>query len=161
MLSSTLRRAALTTTARRARYSTKTSSVDDSEIKKFSAMAEDWWNPDGEFAMLQLMNPPRVSYVREQLGKTKTEPKPFQGLRMLDIGCGGGLLSESLVRLGGNVLGADAAYDNIQMAKVHARQDPRLSERLEYRNTTAGMTFTHLIFGCIADKTASQRTCMP
>ncbi|KAI9314428.1 bifunctional 3-demethylubiquinone-9 3-methyltransferase/ 2-octaprenyl-6-hydroxy phenol methylase [Dichotomocladium elegans] len=120
------------------------SSVDASEIKKFSAKAAEWWDPDGEFGMLQLMNPTRVRYVRDQLSHDNrvvhATQAPFEGLRMLDIGCGGGLLSESLTRLGGQVVGADASYDNIQMAKIHSRKDPRLWRgpgTLDYRNTTA------------------------
>lgn len=83
-----------TTTSRKPSLST----IDKAEVQKFSDKAAEWWDPAGEFSMLQLLNPPRVSYVRDQLvGKdselTKTG-KPFQGLKMLDIGCGGGLLSE-------------------------------------------------------------------
>ncbi|KAG1168853.1 hypothetical protein G6F70_008886 [Rhizopus microsporus] len=118
--------------------------IDKAEVKKFSDKAAEWWNPSGEFAMLQLLNPPRVTYVRDQLVGSNSEAaksgRPFIGKRMLDIGCGGGLLSESLVRLGGDVVGADASYDNIQMAKVHAQQDPSLWQgpgKLEYRHTTA------------------------
>lgn len=70
------------------------STVDASEIKKFSEKAAEWWDPDGEFGMLQIMNPARVSYVRKQLGVDPESSKPFQGLNMLDIGCGGGFLSE-------------------------------------------------------------------
>ncbi|KAI9478415.1 MAG: S-adenosyl-L-methionine-dependent methyltransferase [Benjaminiella poitrasii] len=120
------------------------STVNKAEVQKFSDKAAEWWDPSGEFSMLQLLNPPRVSYVRDQLVGKDSEAaksgKPFKGIRMLDIGCGGGLLSESLVRLGGDVVGADASYDNIQMAKLHARKDPSLWRgpgKLEYRNTTA------------------------
>ncbi|KAI8086282.1 S-adenosyl-L-methionine-dependent methyltransferase [Halteromyces radiatus] len=115
------------------------STIDAAEVKKFSDISEQWWDPNGEFGMLQLLNPPRVAYVRDRLTTTKTA-KPFEGLRMLDIGCGGGLLSESLVRLGGNVVGADASSDNIKMAKLHARKDPQLWRgpgKLDYRHTTA------------------------
>lgn len=69
------------------------SSVDAEEVKKFNAMSQQWWDPDGEFGMLQLMNPVRVRYIRDQLAQND-EIHPFKGLRMLDIGCGGGLLSE-------------------------------------------------------------------
>ncbi|KAI8077392.1 S-adenosyl-L-methionine-dependent methyltransferase [Gilbertella persicaria] len=128
----------------RACYSTKPSfsTIDKTEVKKFSDKAAEWWDPSGEFGMLQLLNPPRVSYVRDQLvdkevAETST---PFKNLRMLDIGCGGGLLSEALARLGGQVVGADASFDNIQMAQLHSRKDPRLWQgpgKIEYRNTTA------------------------
>lgn len=70
------------------------SSVDAEEVKKFNAMSQQWWDPDGEFGMLQLMNPVRVRYIRDQLPQNDNETHPFKGLRMLDIGCGGGLLSE-------------------------------------------------------------------
>jgi 2-polyprenyl-6-hydroxyphenyl methylase/3-demethylubiquinone-9 3-methyltransferase len=74
------------------------STVDKAEVQKFSDKAAEWWDPSGEFSMLQLLNPPRVSYVRDQLVGSNSEAalsgKPFDGLRMLDIGCGGGLLSE-------------------------------------------------------------------
>ncbi|KAI8072507.1 S-adenosyl-L-methionine-dependent methyltransferase [Gongronella butleri] len=112
--------------------------IDAAEIKKFSAISEEWWDPHGAFGMLQLLNPPRVAYVRERLGVDA--PLPFKNLRMLDIGCGGGLLSESLVRLGGHVVGADASQNNIKMAKLHARKDPQLWRgpgSLDYRHTTA------------------------
>ncbi|KAI7892602.1 S-adenosyl-L-methionine-dependent methyltransferase [Mucor mucedo] len=127
-------------------YTTKPTftTIDKAEVQKFSDKAAEWWDPKGEFAMLQLLNPPRVSYVRDQLVGAASDAaqsgKPFAGIKMLDIGCGGGLLSESLVRLGGDVVGADASYDNIQMAKLHARKDPSLWRgpgKLEYRNTTA------------------------
>ncbi|CAO3629271.1 unnamed protein product [Cunninghamella echinulata] len=113
--------------------------IDASEVKKFSDISAQWWDPKGEFGMLQLLNPPRVGYVRDRLTK-EPSATPFKGLRMLDIGCGGGLLSESLVRLGGDVIGADASYNNIQMAKLHARKDPQLWRgpgKIEYRHTTA------------------------
>ncbi|KAI8979152.1 S-adenosyl-L-methionine-dependent methyltransferase [Mycotypha africana] len=118
--------------------------IDQAEVQKFSEKAAEWWNPSGEFGMLQLLNPPRVAYVRDQLvggeKQAKDSSHPLQGKRMLDIGCGGGLLTESLVRLGANVVGADASYDNIQMAKVHARTDPSLWRgpgSFDYRHTTA------------------------
>ncbi|KAI9271965.1 3-demethylubiquinone-9 3-O-methyltransferase [Sporodiniella umbellata] len=118
--------------------------INKAEVQKFSDKAAEWWDPSGEFGMLQLLNTPRVSFVRDQLAGASSEAaqtgKPFVGKRMLDIGCGGGLLSEALVRLGANVVGADASYDNIQMAKAHARQDPSLWQgpgKIDYRNTTA------------------------
>ncbi|TPX63376.1 hypothetical protein SpCBS45565_g06666 [Spizellomyces sp. 'palustris'] len=122
-----------------------TSTVDQAEIAKFARAADDWWNPGGEFAMLHRMNPARVGYVRDMLehvgkGDGTSAAKPFTGLRLLDIGCGGGLLSEALVRLGATVVGADAAAENIHMARIHAAQDPALQlgrGSLEYRHTTA------------------------
>ncbi|KAJ3021541.1 hypothetical protein HKX48_008303 [Thoreauomyces humboldtii] len=120
------------------------SSVDDQEIAKFARAASEWWNPSGEFEMLHRMNPVRVRYVKDlvtsmmHVDPLHDDPaKPFTGLRILDIGCGGGLLSEALARLGAEVVGADAGGDNIAMAKVHALEDPTLAKGLEYRHTTA------------------------
>ncbi|RCI00113.1 hypothetical protein CU098_011939, partial [Rhizopus stolonifer] len=134
-------RSATTQLLRTQRKASSFTTVDKAEVQKFSDKAAEWWDPSGEFGMLQLLNTPRVSYVRDQLVGSGSEAskggKPFEGKRMLDIGCGGGLFSEALVRLGGNVVGADASYDNIQMAKTHARQDPSLWQgpgKLEYRN---------------------------
>ncbi|CAO0793100.1 unnamed protein product [Mucor circinelloides] len=130
----------------RSPYSTSPNftTIDKAEVQKFSDKAAEWWDPSGEFSMLQLLNPPRVSYVRDQLVGADSEAaksgKPFANVRMLDIGCGGGLLSESLVRLGGDVVGADASEDNIKMAKLHARKDPSLWRgpgKIDYRHTTA------------------------
>ncbi|KAI8919926.1 S-adenosyl-L-methionine-dependent methyltransferase [Powellomyces hirtus] len=120
-------------------YST---SVDESEIAKFSRAASEWWNPHGEFEMLHRMNPVRVRYVRDMVarlmqgGEVQSASNPFAGMRILDIGCGGGLLSEALARLGATVVGADAGEDNIKMAQIHAIQDPALKS-LEYRHITA------------------------
>ncbi|KAH8557008.1 S-adenosyl-L-methionine-dependent methyltransferase [Umbelopsis sp. PMI_123] len=130
----------LVTKNRHVRALSQFSTIDAEEVKKFSAKSAEWWDPHGEFGMLHLMNPTRVSYIRDRISTDSKETTPFKGLRMLDIGCGGGLLSESLVRLGGTVVGADASYNNIQMATLHSRKDPALwtgSGKLEYRNTTA------------------------
>ncbi|KAI8985293.1 S-adenosyl-L-methionine-dependent methyltransferase [Pilobolus umbonatus] len=136
----------LTRTLRTAncRFYTKPSftTIDKAEVQKFSDKAAEWWDPHGEFGMLQLLNPPRVAYVRDQLVSKEVAQtgKPFVGMKMLDIGCGGGLLSESLVRLGGQVVGADASLDNIKMAKLHAQQDPGLLKgpgSIDYRHSTA------------------------
>ncbi|RUS27407.1 S-adenosyl-L-methionine-dependent methyltransferase [Jimgerdemannia flammicorona] len=117
------------------------STVNADEVRKFSVKSAEWWDPHGEFAMLHLMNPARIAYVREMIaGKGNRNDLPLEGMRVLDIGCGGGLLSESLVRLGAQVIGADASFENIQIAKLHARKDPALwiePGSLEYRNTTA------------------------
>ncbi|KAI8585571.1 S-adenosyl-L-methionine-dependent methyltransferase [Geranomyces variabilis] len=122
-------------------FSSTSASVNDAEIAKFAKAAAEWWNPKGEFEMLHRMNPVRVRYLRDMLARHAGEPvgapaKPFEGLRILDIGCGGGLLSEALARLGATVVGADAAGENIAMAKIHAQQDPALTQ-LEYRHVTA------------------------
>jgi 2-polyprenyl-6-hydroxyphenyl methylase/3-demethylubiquinone-9 3-methyltransferase len=112
--------------------------IDPGEVAKFEAMAAEWWNPNGKFRPLHLMNPCRLDYITGQIaaeyGRDLTKPLPFAGLRILDIGCGGGLLSEPMARLGAEVVGADAAPRNIPVAQVHA-QASGLS--IDYRFTTA------------------------
>ena len=85
--------------------------VDDAEVAKFEAMAAEWWDAEGKFKPLHLMNPCRLDYITEQIGaefdRDLTKPVPFKGLRLLDIGCGGGLLSEPMARLGAEVVGAE------------------------------------------------------
>ena len=112
--------------------------IDPSEIAKFEAMAAEWWNPDGKFRPLHLMNPCRLDYITRQIaaeyGRDLTQAKPLAGLRILDIGCGGGLLSEPMARLGAEVVGADAAPKNIPVAQVHAEQSGLV---IDYRFTTA------------------------
>ena len=112
--------------------------IDPSEVAKFEAMAAEWWNPNGKFRPLHLMNPCRLDYITGQIaaeyGRDLTKPLPFAGLQILDIGCGGGLLSEPMARLGAEVVGADAAPRNIPVAQVHA-QASGLS--IDYRFTTA------------------------
>ena len=112
--------------------------IDPSEVAKYEAMAAEWWNPNGKFRPLHLMNPCRLDYITGQIAaeydRDLTKPLPFAGLRILDIGCGGGLLSEPMARLGAEVVGADAAPRNIPVAQVHA-QASGLS--IDYRFTTA------------------------
>ncbi len=115
-----------------------TNTVDDAEIAKFEAMAAEWWDPKGKFAPLHMMNPVRLDYITAQIaaeyGRDLTCEAPFAGLRILDIGCGGGLLSEPMARLGARVVGADAAARNIPVAQVHAEQS---GLEIDYRHTTA------------------------
>lgn len=115
-----------------------TSTVDPAEVAKFEAMAAEWWNPHGKFRPLHMMNPVRLGYITAQIaaefGRDLKAPTPFAGLRILDIGCGGGLLSEPMARLGAQVLGADAAERNIPVARIHAAEQ---GLDIDYRHTTA------------------------
>ena len=112
--------------------------IDPAEVAKFEAMAAEWWDPNGKFKPLHLMNPCRLDYITRQIaaefGRDLTARAPFAGLRILDIGCGGGLLSEPMARLGADVLGADAAPRNIPVAQLHAEQS---GLTIDYRNITA------------------------
>nr|WP_306127678.1 bifunctional 2-polyprenyl-6-hydroxyphenol methylase/3-demethylubiquinol 3-O-methyltransferase UbiG [Roseovarius sp. MMSF_3350] len=112
--------------------------IDTEEVAKFEAMAAEWWDPNGKFKPLHMLNPCRLDYITSQIAAEfdsdlKTS-KPFTGLRLLDIGCGGGLLAEPMARLGATVVGADAAAGNIPVAQVHAAQS---GLDIDYRNTTA------------------------
>lgn len=112
--------------------------VDPSEIAKFEAMAAEWWDENGKFKPLHMLNPCRLDYITTQIAgefdRDLTKPAPFKGLRLLDIGCGGGLLSEPMARLGAEVIGADAAERNIPVARIHAEQS---GLTIDYRHTTA------------------------
>ncbi len=112
--------------------------INDDEVARFGAMAEQWWDPKGKFKPLHKFNPVRLSYIREQVlshfGKDGTLRRPFAGLSFLDIGCGGGLLCEPMARLGAEVTGADASGRNIGVAKLHAEQS---NLKIDYLETTA------------------------
>jgi 2-polyprenyl-6-hydroxyphenyl methylase/3-demethylubiquinone-9 3-methyltransferase len=112
--------------------------INDAEIAKFTAMAEEWWNPKGKFKPLHKFNPVRLGYIREHVlqhfGRDGSDMRPFAGLRILDVGCGGGLLCEPLARLGAEVTGIDAAERNIAIAKIHAEQS---GLEIDYRATTS------------------------
>jgi 2-polyprenyl-6-hydroxyphenyl methylase/3-demethylubiquinone-9 3-methyltransferase len=99
-------------------------SVDVAEVERFSRLADDWWNPRGKFAPLHRFNPVRLGFIRDRalsrFGRDRAARRPFEGLRLLDIGCGGGLLCEPMARLGFEVTGVDAAERNIGAAKAHA-----------------------------------------
>jgi 2-polyprenyl-6-hydroxyphenyl methylase / 3-demethylubiquinone-9 3-methyltransferase len=114
------------------------STVDPAEIEKFQAMAAEWWDENGKFKPLHMLNPCRLDYIANQIAgefdRDLKTPLPFKGLRILDIGCGGGLLSEPMARLGAEVVGADAAAGNIPVAQVHAEQS---GLTIDYRHTTA------------------------
>ena len=113
-------------------------SVDPAEVAKFEAMAAEWWDPNGKFKPLHMLNPCRLDYLTAQIaaefGRDLKTAKPFEGLRILDIGCGGGLLSEPMARLGATVVGADAAGGNIPVAQLHAEQS---GLAIDYRHCAA------------------------
>jgi 2-polyprenyl-6-hydroxyphenyl methylase/3-demethylubiquinone-9 3-methyltransferase len=115
-----------------------TTTVDDAEVAKFQAMADQWWDPQGKFKPLHMMNPCRLDYITAQIaaefGRDLSGPRPFEGLRILDIGCGGGLLCEPMARLGATVVGVDAAARNIPVARLHAEQ---MGLSIDYRVGTA------------------------
>ena len=100
-------------------------SINKKEIEKFSRIAEEWWNPDGKFKPLHNFNPIRIRYIKDNIVKDfniKSSDKPFKNINILDIGCGGGLLSEPMCRLGASVVGIDASEKNIEVAKFHAKK---------------------------------------
>ena len=102
------------------------SSVNKKEIEKFSNMADEWWDPHGKFKPLHKFNPIRIKYIKENIidqFKTSNKVKPLSGINILDIGCGGGLLSEPMCRLGANITGIDASIKNIKIAKLHAKRN--------------------------------------
>ena len=101
-------------------------SINKKEIEKFSKIAEEWWNPNGKFKPLHNFNPIRIRYIKDNIVKDfniKSSNKPLKNIKILDIGCGGGLLSEPMSRLGANVVGIDASVKNIKVAKFHAKKN--------------------------------------
>ncbi|MBX3584332.1 MAG: bifunctional 2-polyprenyl-6-hydroxyphenol methylase/3-demethylubiquinol 3-O-methyltransferase UbiG [Rhizobiaceae bacterium] len=112
--------------------------IDTAEVERFSAMAAEWWNPNGKFRPLHKFNPIRLAYIRDQVaarfGRDPREARPFQGLHFLDIGCGGGLLCEPMARLGAEVVGVDPSENNIEVARLHAAES---RVNIDYRATTA------------------------
>ena len=100
-------------------------SINKKEIEKFSKIAEEWWNPNGKFKPLHNFNPIRIKYIKENIIKDfniKSLEKPLKNINLLDIGCGGGLLSEPMCRLGANVVGIEKKKKNIEVAKFHAKK---------------------------------------
>ncbi|XP_078109829.1 ubiquinone biosynthesis O-methyltransferase, mitochondrial isoform X2 [Sander vitreus] len=113
--------------------------VDPDEVRRFQSLASKWWDQQGEFAALHAMNDLRVPFIRDNLlnvHRVRHPGKPLRGLRILDVGCGGGLLTEPLGRLGANVLGIDPVADSIGTAQLHSSIDPDLCERVCYRAST-------------------------
>ncbi len=112
--------------------------IDQSEVDRFSAMAAEWWSPTGKFKPLHKFNPVRLAYIRdkaaENFSRNARSAKPLEGLRVLDIGCGGGLLSEPVARMGADVVGADPSEKNIGIASTHARAS---GVAVDYRAVTA------------------------
>ena len=111
-------------------------SVNKKEIEKFSKMAEEWWDPNGKFKPLHKFNPIRIRYIKDNIinhFNLKDKSKPLNKINILDIGCGGGLLSEPMSRLGANVVGIDASEKNIKIAKMHATKN---NLKIEYKNTS-------------------------
>ena len=101
-------------------------SVNKKEIDKFSKMANEWWDPEGKFKPLHKFNPTRIKYIKENIinnFKLKNKFRPLSGINILDIGCGGGLLSEPMSRMGANVTGIDASDKNIKIAKLHSKKN--------------------------------------
>ena len=111
--------------------------IDPEDVARFSAIADEWWDPDGKFKPLHRFNPIRLHYIRDRIcthfGRDKQSLRPFAGLRLLDVGCGGGLISEPLARMGADVTGIDASERNIRTAQVHAEQG---SLDISYHSTT-------------------------
>eukprot|EP01083_Nonionella_stella_P100006 281508_1 len=119
--------------------------VDHSEISKFSQMASTWWDPDGEMKELHRMNPTRMDYIRrscvDHFGLNNSR-LPFKGLSVLDIGCGGGLLTESLARLGASVTGVDASTDAIAVARLHSQANPEFHQTAPFPTYVSGTAET-------------------
>ena len=116
----------------------QTPSIDPEEVGKFSAMAAEWWDPKGKFKPLHKFNPVRLGFIRDtaclHFGLNERARKPLEGLRILDIGCGGGLVSEPMARLGAQVTGVDASEENIKTAMTHAEE---AGVKVDYRAGTA------------------------
>ena len=115
-----------------------TASVDSAEVARFAALAESWWDADGPFRALHQLNPVRLRYIRDRacahFGRDVGAQSPLAGLRIADIGCGGGLLSEPMARLGARVVAADAAKENVAVAAAHAE---RFGLDIDYRHASA------------------------
>ena len=114
----------------------KNNTINKKEIEKFSKIAEEWWNPQGKFKPLHKFNPIRISYIKNNIVrdlKLKNKKKPLEKVKILDVGCGGGLLSEPMNRLGADVVGIDASNNNIKIAKLHAKKS---NLKIKYINSS-------------------------
>ncbi|NBU27446.1 MAG: 3-demethylubiquinone-9 3-O-methyltransferase, partial [Caulobacteraceae bacterium] len=115
-----------------------TRSIDPEDVARFSRIAAEWWDPKGKFAPLHKFNPVRLAFIRDEVlnrfGRDPAARRPFEGLKLLDIGCGGGLLSEPMSRLGFDVTGVDASERNIGTASTHAAEQ---GLDITYRAATA------------------------
>jgi 2-polyprenyl-6-hydroxyphenyl methylase / 3-demethylubiquinone-9 3-methyltransferase len=145
-------------------------SLDPAEVEKFSKMAAEWWNPKGKFGVLHKFNPVRLAWIKEQvtarMGRDPNARLPFEGLRFLDIGCGGGLLCEPMARLGATVVGVDPSQKNITTASVHAAEqelviDYRcgLAEDLERAGEKFDVILNMEVIEHVADPASFTKTC--
>ena len=124
-------------------------SINKKEVEKFSKIAEEWWNPTGKFKPLHNFNPIRIKYIRDNIIKDfsiSSLDRPFKNLKILDIGCGGGLLSEPMCRLGASVVGIDASKKNIGVAKLHAKKN---NLEIDYRVASPEKLKTKIKFDVI------------
>ena len=129
---------------------TTTTTVDAEEVSKFGRLASHWWNENGrEFGALHRMNRVRVPFIRESLSTDANTVLPLEGKRFLDVGCGGGILSEALARLGASVTGVDASEENIGAAQLHAQRDPDIARRVQYTCSTVESLVGTETYDCV------------